>query len=95
MKVKCPNCGKNVPFSGNVCPWCKADKGEAKTLKVCVLIGAVLAGVAGGMIFNGGIIAVLGSAFVGIVIGAVLAGYIQARKESHERNAGNPARRQR
>ena len=94
MKVKCSNCGKKVPFSGNVCPWCNADKSEQKTIHAISLVCAVIGGIAGGFIFGGFMAAFVGG-LIGGVIGAIAATIINARKESHDRNAGNPAKRKR
>lgn len=93
MKVKCANCGKNVPFEGDVCPWCKADKSAQKIIKVFGLAGALLVGLAVGAMSSGFLPAFIGG-IVGAVVGTVI-GAILTRKASHVRNAGNPARRQR
>ena len=36
--IKCSNCGAKIPFSGKVCPWCRASKSGDKLLAVIVAI---------------------------------------------------------
>src|SRR5262245_39006301 len=37
--MKCSNCGMDIPFSGNVCPYCKRDKSGDQLLSI---IGTVV-----------------------------------------------------
>lgn len=30
MPIQCTNCGKFIPYAGNVCPYCNADKAQDK-----------------------------------------------------------------
>jgi hypothetical protein len=68
--MRCSGCGKSVPFSGVVCPYCQRDKSNDKNKQVIVvfftmigcLIGAVTDGIIGSFI----------GIFVGIVVGAII-----------------------
>ncbi|CAM3399193.1 hypothetical protein BST27_29225 [Mycobacterium intermedium] len=66
--MRCSNCGKDIPFSGNVCPWCNADKSGDQTNQVFMilfgLIGGGLGYAVGGPV--GGFIGVLIGGFVGL-----------------------------
>ncbi|MDP7739616.1 hypothetical protein [Mycobacterium paragordonae] len=69
--MRCSNCGKDIPFSGKVCPYCHVDKGGDQTSQVFAFIGAFIgalvgAGIAGGM---GGVI----GGIVGCIGGFILA----------------------
>lgn len=33
----CSNCGKDIPFTGKVCPFCKVDKSEDQRLQAFVV----------------------------------------------------------
>lgn len=44
IKITCTNCGKKIPYSGNVCPNCNANKSEAKKKfnNTVVLVGFIV-----------------------------------------------------
>jgi len=50
--MDCSNCGKDIPFSGKVCPYCHADKGEDKFATVAGCLGGVPGLMIGGVIFS-------------------------------------------
>lgn len=77
----CSNCGKDIPFSGKVCPYCHADKSKDQATTVAAGLGAFVGGsflfgivaVASGDMCTGmiaGIVGVLIGAFVGALVGA-------------------------
>jgi len=75
--MKCSSCGKNVPFTGTVCPWCNADK----TRDQGVFALGMLFGMAGmglgfwlGPACVGPILGMLGGTITGMVIGAIVGG---------------------
>ena len=39
--MDCSNCGKDIPYSGKVCPYCNADKSEDKFFVTASWIGGV------------------------------------------------------
>ncbi|MDA3883950.1 MAG: DUF2116 family Zn-ribbon domain-containing protein [Bacteroidales bacterium] len=43
LKIRCSNCGKMIPYAGNVCPYCNADKQQDKSKqgKMFLIIMAV------------------------------------------------------
>jgi hypothetical protein len=66
--VRCSGCGKNVPFSGHVCPYCNRDKSSDQTGTVAAGAGLLLGGVIGNLI--GG--------FGGMLIGGFVLGLLAA-----------------
>lgn len=74
--MKCSGCGKNIPFSGDVCPYCQRDKSNDQTQTVaCAIFGLPLA-YAGYKFFG------LWGAVGGLFIGIVLAMKLVSRKAS-------------
>ena len=65
MSIRCPNCGKDIPFSGNVCPWCHADKSADQAAIAVAVVVLGLAGAIGYFVND-----LLGS-FIGMAIGFV------------------------
>ena len=67
----CTGCGKEIPFAGQVCPYCQrdktADQGRHLLLMVCLLIGAGVGYLIGG--FSG----LLWGAGAGMVLGVIAA----------------------
>lgn len=64
--MTCSNCGKNIPYTGQVCPFCKVNKtGDKETQTISVGVG-----------FVAGIIAYLNTNEVGQTIGWGIAGLI-------------------
>ena len=70
--MQCSNCGKKVPFAGNVCPYCDADKSGDQTKSVWSFIGA-MAGGGVGYLVNHGAVALFVGAALGTVGGLVFA----------------------
>lgn len=62
----CSNCGKDIPYTGKVCPYCKVDKtGDRETQTIGIGVG-----------FTAGLIAYLTTNEVGQTIGWGIAGMI-------------------
>lgn len=77
----CQNCGKEIPFVGQVCPWCHANKAESQKAFILVygygfggmVLGAVLGAASGiGTAIDKGILD--GDGEAGWVIGGVVGG---------------------
>jgi hypothetical protein len=73
MSIICSNCGKNVPYIGNVCPYCNADKSKDKksadTMTSYVgaaFFGAIFGAILGYQVSPGGLCF---GAFLGPVVG--------------------------
>jgi hypothetical protein len=69
----CPNCGKQIPSHGKVCPYCWFDKRNAAERQegmIYGLIGGIAVGFAIGICFSG--FAALALGVVGGVIGAAI-----------------------
>jgi len=44
FEIYCSNCGKKIPYNGNVCPYCKADKSsDKKKINIKFGIGGIIA----------------------------------------------------
>lgn len=66
MAIVCSSCGSKIPFTGNVCPKCHADKGHDKAWSVVFMIVGIPL-----FLIGGGI-----AGLVGAIGGAILAGVI-------------------
>lgn len=80
--MRCSNCGKDVPFTGNVCPYCKADKSKDQfgtMLSVPLGLGGLaLGGYTLG--FWGGAVGFVVGVIGAIVLGSKIAASAAARK---------------
>ena len=69
--MRCSGCGKDIPVTGQVCPYCQRDKSTDQTqhtlITICVL------GCVGVGYFVGGFSGLLWGAGVGIVLGVIVA----------------------
>ncbi|HZT41226.1 MAG TPA: hypothetical protein VFA07_03510 [Chthonomonadaceae bacterium] len=79
--MRCSNCGKDIPFSGTVCPYCKANKqGDQIGWALANVLGFVF-GIIGAFIgdaiwgFGGGVAGFI----VGFITGVIM-GFIQGDK---------------
>lgn len=73
MSIICTNCGKSIPYIGNVCPYCNADKSKDKksfdkttSYVGAAFFGAIIGAIIGYQVSPGGLC--LG-AFLGPVVG--------------------------
>ena len=71
--MRCSNCGKDVPFTGKVCPRCHTDKSGDQQKQI---LGMFFGMVGGGL---GWAIHGIGFAFIGLIAG-VIVGLVVARK---------------
>jgi hypothetical protein len=69
--MQCANCGKDIPFNGNVCPWCHTGKSRDKQRTAITYCVAVI-GMGIGYLVNG-TCGVVAGAFIGGIVGAVAA----------------------
>ncbi len=42
--MRCSNCGKHIPFKGDVCPYCHCDKSKDQFLQILEITGGILGG---------------------------------------------------
>jgi hypothetical protein len=99
--VICSNCGADIPFTGNVCPHCKADKSkdqhQTALAMVFGFVGGMVgfgAGMAKGDVCFGAVAGLVGMV-LGIIVGMVLAFTSQKEaakrwKPRHRRPYDNP-----
>ena len=86
----CQNCGRQVEFVGNVCPWCGAKKQQSQATLIFFWIGGIIGLCIGG--FIGHQMEPEAGAFIGGVIGGIIGGVIGILKtptiqnSSHEDN---------
>lgn len=62
--MNCSNCGKTIPFAGNVCPYCGVSKSKDQLQHVLGMVGIAVFGFFGWIITN----------HVGWTIGIAIAG---------------------
>jgi len=67
--MRCFGCGKEIPFAGEVCPYCQRDKSADQGTHAIIVICLVIGGAIGYFVndFTGFIV----GALIGAVIGAV------------------------
>jgi hypothetical protein len=72
--MQCSNCGKSIPFNGNVCPYCHADKSNDQSVVVIgMLVAFVCMGI--GYVANGACGFLMGAligGFVGAIVGTIV-----------------------
>ncbi|MEH3099983.1 SHOCT domain-containing protein [Sphingomonas adhaesiva] len=66
--MHCSGCGKNIPFGGQVCPYCKRDKSSDQTATVAGVMAMMVGGFFGNLI----------AGFVGMIVGAFSLGIVAA-----------------
>lgn len=70
----CLNCGRQVEFVGNVCPWCGAQKMRPQAAHICFYMwGFIGVGIGGGI---GCLVAGDEGGFIGGAIGGVILGVV-------------------
>ena len=84
--MQCLNCGREVEFNGNVCPWCGAQKLQSQSIHMFINIYGIPLGLPGGFIgdrMNGEYGMVVGG-LLGAIIGVILGyrtGYMSFPRE--------------
>lgn len=76
--MRCGGCGKNIPFGGQVCPYCQRDKSSDQGLTVVGTIAVLLGGFVGNLV--GGFGGMLVGAFGLGVVAVVITGIVGAKK---------------
>lgn len=74
----CSNCGKTVPFAGNVCPWCHADKSLDQKRHAMMTLGGIIGALIGlwvGPPCIGWFLGMIPGLIVGLIVG-----FIQTRR---------------
>lgn len=74
--MHCSNCGKDVPFAGNVCPYCHADKSSDQQKQILGMFFGLVGAVAGWLIH--GILVALIGLFVGVIVGFIVASKVKS-----------------
>lgn len=65
--MRCSGCGKNIPFNGQVCPYCHRDKSKDQQYTVLALVLGLGLGYIGYLLFA------VGGAVGGFVVGCLIA----------------------
>ena len=66
--MRCSGCGKDIPYHGEVCPFCLRDKSADQQSMGCISIALIAGGVLGYLTFD----------FMGMIIAAFAAGIAAA-----------------
>ncbi len=78
----CSSCGKDIPFSGTVCPYCQCDKsGDQSTQLLAFALGA--SGATIGYLVDG-----FGYAIAGLFVGAVVGAAVGTARQANLRVMG-------
>jgi uncharacterized protein YbaR (Trm112 family) len=70
----CLNCGKRVPFVGDVCPWCRTPKQQSQRTSIFYYIYGSIGGAIGYCI--GDSVGGEGTAIYGVIIGIIIGGVV-------------------
>ena len=62
--MRCSGCGKEIPFAGDVCPYCQRDKSADQGTHALLVISIVI----------GGAIGYFANDFMGFIVGAIIGG---------------------
>lgn len=68
QNMHCSGCGKNIPFGGQACPYCKRDKSSDQTATVAGVIAMMVGGFFGNLV----------AGFGGMIVGAFSLGIVAA-----------------
>ena len=72
--MQCSNCGKSIPFNGNVCPYCHADKsGDQGMVIIAMAVAIVCMGIG---YLAGGPCGFFAGAIIGGLIGGVVGFFV-------------------
>lgn len=71
--MRCSNCGKDIPFTGNVCPYCHVNKSKDQVALITTFFFFVTFGLIAGLLSDWNFLYTAGASFVGGVIGAIIA----------------------
>jgi len=74
--MRCSNCGKDIPFTGKVCPWCHTDKSGDQQKQALGIVFGMVGGVLGWAVHGIGV-ALIG-VFVGVIVGVITASKMQS-----------------
>lgn len=74
--MRCSGCGKDIPFSGSVCPYCQRDKSKDQAYMVAAVIFGATAGAIGYYIFG------VWGALCGFIIGCIAAAFMTLGSDS-------------
>lgn len=85
----CSNCGKDIPFNGNVCPWCHADKSGDQFVYVAGFLAGCLGFFVGNMV-NGCVGGLIG--MVVCMVAAVIGGHVFVASVNAKRKAAAQAK---
>lgn len=68
--MRCSGCGKDIPFGGQVCPYCQRDKSSDQGLTVVGTIAVLFGGFIGNLVggFGGMIVGAFGLGMVAVVM---------------------------
>ena len=86
MEMQCSRCGKTIPFSGKICPYCHQDKGDDQQKEVetqfTAFLGAMAALIIGVIVYQFGTFkaAAISGAIVGAIVLALTSWMVNASK---------------
>lgn len=68
--MRCSGCGKDIPFGGQVCPYCQRDKSSDQGLTVVGTIAVLFGGFVGNLVggFGGMLVGAFGLGMVAVVM---------------------------
>lgn len=74
LTMLCQNCGRQVEFIGNVCPWCGVQKIQSQSIHMFIYIYGIPLGLLGGFIGNkvNDEYGMIVGALIGLVVGVAL-----------------------
>lgn len=87
--MRCSGCGKDIPFGGEVCPYCQRDKSGDQVLTGCMFV-ACLVGGGIGFLINGVAGALIGALALVVIAAVIMVPLAQANaKKPPDVNVAN------
>ncbi len=83
--MDCSNCGKDIPYSGKVCPYCNADKSEDQFFVTASWVGG-LPGVILGFIVMKSLWGIPIGYVFGIIVAYVIREIFRSKEDKKHRN---------
>jgi len=82
--MQCSNCGKEIPITGKVCPYCHADKSadRRQTVFNAIVLWCIFLGCVFGHEATSSIVGLCIGGLVGAIVGVAIGRYFEGKRGS-------------